>query len=96
MVKKIIVAPVPKKVVKKKTAEKITPKEEVEYKEDAVKIEDSSKKTQKKLVKKEEQKIEAVKKEMTEVAPKLRKKRSDAGKPRAKKQTSEPMEENVY
>lgn len=96
MVKKVVVAPVPKKVVRKKTAEKITPKEEVEYKEDVVKIEDSSKKTQKKLVKKEEQKIEAVKKEMTEVAPKMRKKRSDAGKPRAKKQSAEPMEKSEY
>lgn len=100
MVKKVVVAPVPKKVVRKKTAEKpaekISPKEEVEFKEDVVKMEDTSKKTQKKLVKKEGQKIEAVKKEMVEVAPKMRKKRSDAGKPRAKKATPEPMEKSEY
>jgi len=100
MVKKMVVASVPKKIVKKKPsvkpAEKISPKEEVEFKEDVVKIEDKSKKTQKKLVKKEEQKIEAVKQEMTETAPKMRKKRSDAGKPRAKKQSAEPMEKSEY
>ena len=80
-----------KKVVKKSVPKKEEIKEEV--KEDVVKIQDETKKVERKSVKKVEKKIAVAKIEAKEtLPPKMRKKRSDAGKPRIKKETGDVME----
>jgi hypothetical protein len=71
----------------KKVRRKSMSSEDEMVKEDVLKMEDETKKVAKKAIKKDEKKVKEVKAEMKEIKP--RKKRSDSGKPRVKKEKKE-------
>ena len=71
--------------------------EGMEVKEDVYKMEDPTKKAEKKELKKDEKKVKEVKKEMKEIVPaKMRKPRSDKGKKRMKKEEGMKEGEGKY